>query len=99
MTGSGRETLPDVRQLSGGPSRCLGGVGIRSRMSGRPSRMSGSGWEDFSDVRECWEDLPNVRKWSRHTPGCLGVVGGPSLMSGNVGEAFPDVREWSGGLL
>ena len=59
--------------------------------------MFGSGQEDFSDVRECWEDLPNVRKWSGHPPGCLGVIGSPSLMSLNGREFIPDVWERSGG--
>ena len=68
-------------------------------MSGRSRDTLQNVWSAFPDVRECWEDLPNVQKWSGHTLECLGVVGGPSLMSGNVGEAFLDVREWSGGLL
>ena len=34
MSGSGRETLLDVRDRSGGPSGCPGVVGIISRMSG-----------------------------------------------------------------
>ena len=45
MSGSGRVTLPDVREWSGGPPGCPG-------MVGRPSRMSGSGREAFPDV---WE--------------------------------------------
>ena len=55
-------TLPDVRQLSGdppnvrhmlrGPLECQGVVGRHSIMSGRPFRMSGSGREALSDVRE-----------------------------------------------
>ena len=61
--------------------------------------MSGSGQEDFSDVWECWEDLPNVRKWSGHPLGCLGVIGSPSLMSGNGREFIPDAWERSGGPL
>ena len=42
---SGRETLLDLWEWSGGPLGCLGVVG-------RPSRMSGTGREVLSDV---WE--------------------------------------------
>ena len=45
MSGSGRETLPDVREWSGGPLECPGVV----RSS---SRMAGSGQEALLDVRE-----------------------------------------------
>ena len=54
MSGSGRDALPDVRscresltdvrEVSGGPHGCPGVVG-------RPSRMSGSCWEALTDVR------------------------------------------------
>ena len=43
MSGSDRDALPDVWQMSGGPPRCPGLVV-------RPSRMSASGWEALSDV-------------------------------------------------
>ena len=56
MSGSGRETLPEVRKWSeampevwnwsGDPPGSLEGVG-------RPSRRSGTGWET----------IPEVRKW------------------------------------
>ena len=39
------EALPDVREWSGGPT---GGLGV----IGRPSLMSGSGWEALPNVRE-----------------------------------------------
>ena len=45
MTGSGRESLTDVREWSGGPPGCLGVVE-------RPSRMSGSGRKALPDI---WE--------------------------------------------
>ena len=35
---------------------------------GRPSRMSGSGRMDFSDVWECWEAFPDVRERSGVPP-------------------------------
>ena len=64
-------------------------------MSGRPSRMSWSGWEALSYVRE----------WSGGPPGCPGVVKRPSRMSGSGREAhrmsrsglkaLTDVRELS----
>ena len=43
MTGSGRESLPDVWEWSRGPLGCPGVVRRLSRMSGGPSRMFGSG--------------------------------------------------------
>ena len=46
----GRETLSDVRQLTGGPPGSPGVVG-------RPSQMSGSGREVLPDVRE-WSGGP-----------------------------------------
>ena len=80
MSGSGPDTLPDVRKVllnackdfpdvrewSGGPPECPGVVG-------RPSRMSKCGRVALTDVRQ----------WS----------GWPSQMSGSGREAFPDVRE------
>ena len=73
MTGSGRETLPDVRESlpdvqewSGGPPECPGVVGM-------PTRMTGSGRQTLLDVREVhrnvWEVLLNVWEWSGVPPG------------------------------
>ena len=45
MSGSGPEALLDDREWSVGPPGC-------SEVVGRPSWMSGSGWEDFPDIRE-----------------------------------------------
>ena len=60
MSGSARETLPDVPEWLRGPPRCsvppIGCLGV----VGRPSRMSGSGLEA----------LPNVQEWSGDCPGC-----------------------------
>ena len=57
MSGGGRESLPDVREWSGGPPVCPGNVGT-------PSQMSGSGRESFPDVR-VWSGGPSdVRKGS-----------------------------------
>ena len=92
MSGNGQESLSDVREWSGGPSGCLGGVG-------RPTQMSVSGREAHPDVREwsrvvvspSWmsgsgrEVLPDVREWS----------GGHSDLREWL-EALPDVREYSG---
>ena len=65
-----------------------------------PPRLSGSGRESLSDVRERSEDFRVVREWSGDLPGCPGVVGSlsrmsrrPARMSGNVRKAFPDVWE------
>ena len=74
-----REALPVLWESSGDHPGCPGVVG-------RPSRMSGSGWEA----------LPDVREWSGGPPGCPGVVGRPSRMFGSGREALPDVQEWSG---
>ena len=54
MSVSGRETLQDVREWTGGPPGCPGVVE-------RTSRMSGSGGVDLPDVRKLSEDLPDVR--------------------------------------
>ena len=57
-----------------------------SGVVGRPSRIFGSGWETFPDVRE----------WSEGLTGCLGVVGSPTRMSVSGRIALPDGWEWSG---
>ena len=44
MSGSGREALTDIREMSGGPPRC-------PEVFESHSRMSGSGWEALPDVR------------------------------------------------
>ena len=51
MYGSGRESLPDVREWSGVP---LGYSGVVVR----PSWLSGSGWATLTDVQE---PLPDDR--------------------------------------
>ena len=58
MSGSGLETLPDVRGWSQSPPRYLGVAGSPSRMVERPSRMSG----------RCREAVPDDRKWSGGHP-------------------------------
>ena len=85
MSWSGREALPNVWELSGGPHGCPGVVK-------RPSWMSWSGRETLLVVREWWEALPYVRELSGDPPecpcgmggysGCPAVVGMPSRMSG-----------------
>ena len=40
----------------------------------------------------CGEALPDVREWSRGSPGCQLVIARPSRISGNGGVALPDVR-------
>ena len=57
MSGSSQESLPDIQEWSGGPPVCPGVVGRVSRMSGRPSRMSGSCRVALSEV---WEARPDV---------------------------------------
>ena len=73
MTGSSRESLPDVRlvvwtyKMPGSGGEALPDVQ-------RPSRM-------FSSGREA---LPDVREWSEGHHGCPGEVKWPSQMSGSV---------------
>ena len=97
MSKSGRNSLLDVREWTGGPLECPGVVGRPSQMSGndrdalpgclavvrRPSRMSESGWVDFPDFQE----------WSEDPPGCPGVFVRPSRLSGSGRDALPDVRK------
>ena len=119
MSGSIWESLPFVREWSGGHSGC-------PEVLGRPSRMSGSGRETIPDLRKLsgvplkvFKSLPDVwgwrqalldvRQFSGRRPGCLeGPPGGPgvvrrpfrmsgsggclSRMSGSGQEARPDVR-------
>ena len=83
MSGSGRETLldvrewweslPDVREWSGRPPGCPGVVRKPYWLSGRPSRMSRRPSRMSGSGRET---LPNAWEWW---------------------EALPDVLEWSGG--
>ena len=91
MSGSCREALTDVREWSGGPPGCSGGladvqewwealsdVWKALRMPGvvgSPSQMSGSFWKALMDTR-----LP----------------GRPSWMSESGREALMDVQEWLG---
>ena len=101
---SGREVLPDVREWSGGPPRCLGMV----RM---PSQMSESGRVALLVVQKA---LPDVREWSRGPSECQRVIGTPAQMSRSGRETLPNIRkalldnqgfwlalpyvqEWSGG--
>ena len=58
MSRSGRETLPDVREWSGGPPEC-------PRLVGRPSQMSGSGRYACRMFGSCRKAIPNVREWWR----------------------------------
>ena len=70
---------------SGGrPSEMYGSSWEALRMSRWPSRMSRSGWETLTDVRE----------WSGGPPGCPGVIGRSSLMSGSGRVTLPNV--WAG---
>ena len=85
MSGSGRETLLDVREAhtesrSGRKAlpdvrELLGGLHGCPGVVKSPSRMTGSVRDSFPDVR---------------------VFGRPSQMTGSVRESFPDVQEESG---
>ena len=100
MSGCGREV-----------SRVVGRPPNSPVVVGRHSQMSGSGRDDF----------PDVRVWSGGLPGCPRVVGRPSRVVGRPSrisgsgrdasrvvekpsrmsrsgwEVLPNVREWSGG--
>ena len=111
MSWSGWESLPYVREWSGGPPGCLGVVGgptgclgvvwRHSRMflrSGRSFQMSGS-YRKASRMSESGrEALLDVWEWSGGPPGCSKVVGRPSRKSGSGREALLDVRKLSGGV-
>ena len=86
MTGSGSVALGDVQEWSGGPPGC-------PRMVGRPSRMSGCGWDDLVDLRVRLDALGDVREWSECPWGFPGVVGRPFRLSGSGRVALGDVRE------
>ena len=84
MSGSGRDTLSDVRERLGGPPRCSAVVGRLSQMTergGKPSRMSRRLRGYLGVVgRPSWmsgsgrNTLPEVLEGPL---GCPGVVGGP----------------------
>ena len=103
MSGSGREILPDVRECretlmdvrewSGDPPKCPGGLPGCSPVAVKPPQMSGSGRKALLDIREWWVAFKDVREWTGGPPGCPIVVGESSRMSGIGREAFPDVRE------
>ena len=97
-SGSGQETLPEVRKWSEDPPGGLEvvedplvgpevvGVLIASvELVGRPSLRSGSGQET----------LPEVQKWSRGPLGGPEVIGRPSRSSGSGRETLQEVRKWS----
>ena len=80
---------PSLMSLSGRkPFWMFGSCREALRISGRPSRLSGSGREA----------LPDVQKWSGGPPGCPGVVGWPSQMFESGRMTIPNVREWSEAL-
>ena len=97
MSGSGRETLPNIRKalldnqgFSVSPPVCPGVVG-------RHSLISGSVWEAVPNVQEWSGGRARCPRWSGGPPGCPGVVRRLSRMSGSGRETFPDYREWSEG--
>ena len=84
--GSGRETLPNGREVVGRPSGFCG--------SGREALSDVQEWSG-GHYGFCY--LRVLREWSGRPPECPGVVGRSCRMSGSGREAFPDVREWSRG--
>ena len=125
MSGSSRKAIRNVREWLEGPPgrpedvqealsyiREWSGGSLRNPVAvERPSRMSGSGRETLSDVREalsvsgsCPEPLTDSRVWLGGPPGCLAVFGKPSRMSGRPSrisgscpESLTESREWLGG--
>ena len=81
MSGSGRQALSNVRECSEVNPRCPGVFRRPSRMVGRPSQMSGSGWGPSRMSGSGREAHPDVRVWSGVPPGYPGVVGRHSQMS------------------
>ena len=74
MSGSGRETIPDVQKMwealldvcelsrdTPGSPKVVGGPPECPGVVGRTSRMSGSGRETLPDVPEWWEALLDIR--------------------------------------
>ena len=59
--------------------------------------MSGSGQEALRLSRSGWETLTDVREWSGGPPGCQSVIGRPTQMSGSGREALPHLWKFSGG--
>ena len=85
MSGSDREALLDVRELSVFPPGCQGVVG-------RHSRMSGSCREALPHILQWSGGSPG---YPEVPLGCPGVVGRLFRMSGSGWETLLDVREWS----
>ena len=94
-SGSGQETLPEVRKWSGDP---IGG----SELVGRRSQRSGTGRKTLPEARKCsetlrrsgsgWETVSEVRKWSRVSPGGPELVRRPYRRSGSDLESLPEVQ-------
>ena len=80
---SGRETLREVLELSGGPPEGPGVVERPSRSSKSPTLKFGSGRESLLEVRE----------WSRGPPVVLGVVGRLTQRSWSGREALLEVQK------
>ena len=78
LSRSGRETLPEVRNLSEDPLRGPKLVGRPSEGPeevGIPSQRSESGWETLPEVRKCLETVPEVWNWLGGPPGDPKVLG------------------------
>ena len=105
MSGSGREAIPDVQELSEDPLGCPGVVGGLPEcpgVVGSPSLMSKGCREALMEVLEAprmfgsgREALTNIRGMSGGPPECPEVFESHSRMSGSGLVTLPDVREWS----
>ena len=86
MSGSGWETILEVRERSGVHLGCPGVIGW-------PSLMFEGGREPLPDVREA---LSDVRERSGGPLGCSGVVGRSIRIPRSSREALPGVQKFSG---
>ena len=100
----GRESLPEVREGSGGPHGSPGEIRRLSRKSGRhqealPEIREGSGGvgRPFRKSGKARDDLPKVRGGIERPSRTSGEVGSHSQKSWRGQDALPKVREGSGG--
>ena len=87
MSGSGRNSLLDVREWTGGPLECPGVVG-------RPSQMSGN---DRDALPGCLAVVGRPSRKSGRQSQLSGNGERPFRMFESDRDAPLDVREWTGG--
>ena len=70
MSGSGRESLPDIQMWSVGPP-------VSPEVVVRPSQISGSGRKTLLDVRGDQGALTDVQEWWEALTDVQELLGGP----------------------